>query len=73
MLAQKVLERTRQALERHTQRGDPPVLLTSPLLREPLSRFFRATLPELAVMAISEIPDERIIRITTSISATDKL
>ena len=68
-LARKVLERTGAALEHHIQRGDPPVLITTPRLRAALARFFRAALPDLSVMATSEIPEERLIQITSLVGA----
>ncbi|TAM85053.1 MAG: flagellar biosynthesis protein FlhA [Candidimonas sp.] len=64
-LAQRVLEHIKEALTHHTQRGDPAVLVTSPVLRATLARLLRVTVPDLAVLATSEIPAERIIHVTT--------
>ena len=47
------------------QLGHSPVLLVAPQLRSPLSRFLRRTIPNLRVIAHTEIPDNRKIRVAT--------
>ncbi len=47
--------------------GDAPVLVVPPVLRASLSRFLRHHLPQIGVLSNVEIPDERILRVTTVI------
>ena len=47
------------------QLGHSPVLLVAPQLRAPLSRFLRRTIPHLRVIAHTEIPDNRKIRVAS--------
>lgn len=58
-----------QSLARQEALGAPPVLLVPDRLRRPLARLARRTLPQLRVLAQSEIPDNRIIRVTSVIGA----
>ena len=53
--------------------GAPAVLLVSDALRPMLSRMFRNTVPGLHVLAFSEIPDTRKIRIVRSVGRSDAL
>jgi flagellar biosynthesis protein FlhA len=69
-LAQHVLEQTQAALEYQDQNDYPPVLIVTSPLRPLISRFIRRKMRNLAVMSLSEIPDDRSIRITTFIGAT---
>lgn len=64
-LAQSLLEQTAQAMQRQEAANKPPVLLVSPGLRQPLSQFLRHQLPRLVVLSSAEIPDDRVVRITT--------
>jgi flagellar biosynthesis protein FlhA len=45
--------------------GQSAVLLVAPALRAPLSRFLRRTIPHLRVIAHTEIPDNRKIRVAS--------
>jgi flagellar biosynthesis protein FlhA len=47
------------------QLGHSPVLLVAPQLRASLSRFLRRTIPHLRVIAHTEIPDNRKIRVAS--------
>ena len=51
-LADTLLRETHAALERQESQGNAPVLLVSPVLRAPLSRFLRHHLPQLGVCRI---------------------
>ncbi|CFM91937.1 flagellar biosynthesis protein FlhA [Bordetella pertussis] len=62
-----MLRETEAALARQEAQGNAPVLLTSPPLRAPLSRFLRHHLPQLGVLSNAEIPDERVVRVTALI------
>ncbi len=64
-LAETLLRETAAAVAKQEASGDPPVLLVSPPLRPSLSRFLRHHLPQMGVLSNAELPDERIVRITT--------
>ncbi|MEQ1882092.1 MAG: flagellar biosynthesis protein FlhA [Burkholderiales bacterium] len=53
------------AASRLEQLGHSAVLLVAPSLRVPLSRFLRRSIPQLRVVAHSEIPDNRKIRVAS--------
>jgi flagellar biosynthesis protein FlhA len=50
---------------RMEQLGHNPVLLVPPQLRLALSRFLRRTIPHLKVIAHTEVPDNRKIRVAS--------
>jgi flagellar biosynthesis protein FlhA len=66
-LADTLLRETRTAVSRQEALGNAPVLVVSPVLRPALSRFLRHHVPQLGVLANTEIPDERIVRVTALI------
>lgn len=66
-LAETLLRETEAAVARQEGQGNAPVLLVSPPLRAPLSRFLRHHLPQLGVLSNAEIPDERVVRVTALI------
>ncbi|AZY49062.1 flagellar biosynthesis protein FlhA [Bordetella avium] len=66
-LAETLLHETQAAVMRQEGQGNAPVLLVSPPLRAPLSRFLRHHLPQLGVLSNAEIPDERVVRVTALI------
>jgi flagellar biosynthesis protein FlhA len=66
-LADTLLRETRAAVGRQEAQGNAPVLVVAPVLRPPLSRFLRHHVPQLGVLANTEIPDERIVRVTALI------
>ncbi len=63
-LADTLLREAERAVQRQEAAGDPPVLVTSPGVRAGLSRFLRLHLPHLAVLASTEIPDDRSVRVS---------
>ncbi|MFC4274291.1 flagellar biosynthesis protein FlhA [Achromobacter aloeverae] len=69
-LAENVLREAQAAVQRQEALGNAPVLVVSPLLRPSLSRFLRHHLPQLGVLANTEIPDERIVRVTALIGGS---
>jgi len=69
-LADSVLREAQAAVARQDALGNPPVLVVSPLLRAALSRFLRHHLPQLGVLANTEIPDERMVRVTALIGGS---
>jgi len=66
-LADILIENTRAAVAQQENAGDPPVLLVAPALRTPLARLLRHHCPQLGVLAHTEIPDDRTIRMTCTI------
>ncbi|OZI60299.1 flagellar biosynthesis protein FlhA [Bordetella genomosp. 11] len=68
-LADTLLRETRAAVGRQEALGNAPVLVVSPVLRPALSRFLRHHVPQLGVLANTEIPDERIVRVTALIGS----
>ena len=69
-LADTLLRETAAAAQRAEDVGQPAVLLVPSPLRWLLSRFLRRAVPQLKVIANTEIPDSRTIRVTTLIGAT---
>jgi len=61
----------RQRLAESTQRrelgGEPAVLLVAPPLRPALASFVRASVPGLHVLAWNEIPDNRKVRLVSTV------
>lgn len=68
-LADTLVAECAAALMRQESLGAPPVLLVPDRLRVALARLARRTLPQLRVLAQSEIPENRTIRVTSSIGA----
>ena len=68
-LADTLLREAQSSVARQEAQGDAPVLVVSPPLRAPLARFLRYHLPQLGVLSNAEIPDERMLRVTTLIGA----
>ncbi|HHT8826875.1 TPA: flagellar biosynthesis protein FlhA [Yersinia enterocolitica] len=66
-LADRLLEQSRQALQRQEMLGAPPVLLVNHALRALLARFLRRSLPQMVVLSNLEIGDNRQIRMTSTI------
>ncbi|MBI5861631.1 MAG: flagellar biosynthesis protein FlhA [Rhodocyclales bacterium] len=68
-LADMLLRETAAAVQQQENLGLPPVLLVPGHLRWLLSRFLRRSVPQLKVIANAEVPDSRIIKVTTIIGA----
>lgn len=68
-LADTLLRETAAAANRQAELGLPVVLLVPSSVRLLLSRFLRRNIPDLKVLAHSEIPETRTIKITSSIGA----
>ena len=67
-LADTLLRETAAAAQRMEDTGLPPVLLVPAPLRWLLSRFLRRAVPTLKVIANSEVPETRLIRVSAMIS-----
>ncbi|MBI1905870.1 MAG: flagellar biosynthesis protein FlhA [Rhodocyclales bacterium] len=66
-LADTLLKQTAELAQRQEDIGLPPVLLVPPPLRWLLSRFLRRAVPSLRVIANSEVPESRTIRVTSMV------
>lgn len=66
-LAETLVRETAAAAERQESFGLPAVLLVPGSLRLLLSRFLRRTVPQLKVLAHNEVPENRIIKVTSII------
>nr|WP_300307353.1 flagellar biosynthesis protein FlhA [Halomonas sp.] len=66
-LAETLLTQTESALRQHDASGEPPVMVVQHSLRPLLARFLRQRLHHLVVMSQAEIPDDRILRVTTEV------
>src|SRR5574343_290052 len=66
-LADTLIRETAAAAERQEQLGLPAVLLVPASLRLLLSRFLRRTIPQLKVLSHNEVPETRIIKVTSII------
>ncbi|MCG7537166.1 flagellar biosynthesis protein FlhA [Pseudoalteromonas sp. OOF1S-7] len=66
-LAERLQGSLREAHQTQEMLGEPSILLTSGMLRSVLSRFVKHTIPGLRVMSYQEVPDERQIKIVSSV------
>ncbi len=66
-LAERLQRQVLEAARRVETAGEPAVLLAPPTLRATLSRFLRAGVPGLHVLAWNEIPDNRRVRLVAAI------
>jgi flagellar biosynthesis protein FlhA len=68
-LADTLLRQSALLAQRQEEIGLPPVLLVPAQLRLLLSRFLRRAVPALRVIANSEVPESRTIRVTGMVGA----
>jgi len=68
-LAETLLQLSQEAITRQEEAGHPPVLVVRHSLRQMLSAFLQARINGMVVMADSEIPSDKRIRITSWIGA----
>jgi flagellar biosynthesis protein FlhA len=66
-LAERLQGRLAESASRQEAAGQPAVLLVPPALRATLSRFLRASVPQLHVVAWNEIPDSRRVRLVSTV------
>jgi flagellar biosynthesis protein FlhA len=66
-LADRLQRRLIDSSQRQEAAGEPAVLLVPPQLRATLSRFMRAAVPNLHVLAWNEIPDNRKVRMVAAV------
>ena len=68
-LTQRLITSLREACEKQELAGQPSVLLVADNLRELLVRLVRFSIPRLHILAFSEIPENKEIRIINSVGA----
>lgn len=66
-LAERLQRKLQESAQRQESVGEPTVLLVPPVLRPTLSRFLRAAVPQLRVLAWNEIPDSRRVRLVATV------
>ena len=66
-LAERMQTSLTEAAQRQELEGQTPVLLTSGVLRNTLSRFIRNAIPNLRILSYQEIPEDKQIRIISSV------
>ena len=64
-LADEFVNQCRAAVERQEMLGRPGALLVPDRLRMPLARLLRRSVPTLRVLALSEIPESKTVRVST--------
>lgn len=67
MMAERLHRGLTESAQGMEMSGRPAVLLTSPELREMLSRFVKHSIPNLSVLAYSEIPDDKQLKIVATV------
>jgi len=66
-LAERLQKSLADGAQQQELAGDTPVLLTSGMLRSVLAKFVKYTIPSLRVISYQEIPDDKQIKIVSSI------
>jgi len=69
-LAETLLQGAARAVQDQESNGHSPVLVVPPALRASLSRFLRHHLPQMGVLSNTEIPDDRMLRVTSVIGGS---
>jgi len=64
-LADEIVRQCRAASDRQEMLGRPAALLVPDRLRMPLARLLRRSIPSLRVLALSEIPESKTVRVST--------
>ena len=70
-LANRISQSMRDTHERQQLTGEPTVLLVSDPLRELLARICRYAVKDAHVLAFSEVPDDKRIKIVATLGAAD--
>jgi len=66
-LAERLQKSLTDGAQQQEMAGDTPILLTSGILRAVLAKFVKYTIPGLRVISYQEIPDDKQIKIVSSI------
>ena len=64
---QNMVKAIAKAYETASSEGDNPILLTSPVIRRDLSNLIRQNIEDLNVLAFTELPETRKIKVLASI------
>ncbi len=68
-LAQRLMDRGRELMQRMESQGSSPVLLTAAPLRQFLARLLARSAPRLRVLSYAEVPDRKQVRIVSTLGA----
>ncbi len=66
-LAERIQQSLASSASQQELAGEPAILLTSGVLRSTMARFVKHTIPSLRVLSYQEVPDDKQIRIVSSI------
>ncbi len=66
-LAETLVRETGGAAQRQEELGLPPILIVPPVLRLLFSKFLRRSIPQLKVLSYNEIPEDKVIKVTSII------
>ncbi|WP_286233266.1 flagellar biosynthesis protein FlhA [Thalassotalea sediminis] len=66
-LAERLQTSLTEGAQQQEMEGDTPILLTSGMLRTVLAKFVKYTIPGLRVISYQEVPDDKQIKIVSSI------
>lgn len=72
-LAEKLHNHLAEYTQTQEMSGQPAVLLVSPAIRHWLSRFIRRSVPALHVLSYNEVPDNKQVKLVTTIGQTPML
>jgi flagellar biosynthesis protein FlhA len=68
-LAERLHQSLAETAQRQEMAGEPAVVLVSPTIRGWLSRLLRHQLPNLNVLAVNEVPDDKRLRMVAAVGA----
>ncbi|MEO0974715.1 MAG: FHIPEP family type III secretion protein, partial [Pseudomonadota bacterium] len=68
-LAERLHRSLAESVQRQEMAGEPAVVLVSPTIRGWLSRLLRHQLPNLNVLAVNEVPDDKRLRMVAAVGA----
>ncbi len=68
-LAERLQRSLAESAQRQEMAGEPAVVLVSPTIRGWLSRLLRHQLPNLNVLAVNEVPDDKRLRMVAAVGA----
>jgi flagellar biosynthesis protein FlhA len=68
-MAENLVSQAQLAVQQQEQLGLPAVLLVPAPLRELLSRFLRRSIPQLKVVSHAEVPDSKVVKVTSLIGS----
>jgi flagellar biosynthesis protein FlhA len=69
-LAEQMVAELKQCVQRQEAENKAPVLLVSPVLRPALAKLLKTLAPNLHVLAYSEVPDNKQIRVIAAVGGS---